>query len=188
MKNPGFDSMETNFKVRSFDATISFEEYRSLPKYPLYIILDNLRSAFNVGSIFRLCDSFRVKGLFLCGSTAYPPHLKLEKTSMGTMNYVPWKRFETTSEAVLHLKKENIPVWAAETTPLAKPYTQADYPEQVAIVFGNEALGVSAEVMGLCDAFVEIPMYGFKNSINVAAACAVIGSWFVHQQKKPFIT
>jgi tRNA G18 (ribose-2'-O)-methylase SpoU len=107
---------------------------------------------------------------------------------MGTMNYVPWRRFETTKEAVLHLKNENIPVWAAETTPLAKPYNQADYPDEVGIVFGNEALGVSTEVMGLCDAFVEIPMYGFKNSINVAAACAVIGSWFVHQQKKPLIS
>jgi 23S rRNA (guanosine2251-2'-O)-methyltransferase len=187
MKNPGLDSAETNFKVRSFDATISYEAYRELPKNPLYLILDNLRSAFNVGSIFRLCDSLRVKGLFLCGSTAYPPHVKLEKTSMGTVNYVPWKRFEETKDAVLILKKENIPVWAAETTPLAKPYTAPCYPEELGIVFGNEALGVSSAVMRLCDAFVEIPMYGFKNSINVAAACAVIGCWFVHQQKKPFI-
>jgi 23S rRNA (guanosine2251-2'-O)-methyltransferase len=184
MKNPGLDSMETNFKVRSFDAAISYEEYRHLPKYPLYIILDNLRSAFNVGSIFRLCDCLRVEGLFLCGSTAFPPHIKLEKTSMRTVTYVPWKRFETTKEAVLFLKNSNIQVWAAETTPLAKPYDLVDYPEKVGIVFGNEALGVSSEVLGLCDAFVEIPMYGFKNSINVAAACAVIGSRFVHVKNR----
>jgi 23S rRNA (guanosine2251-2'-O)-methyltransferase len=188
MKTPELDSIETNFKVRSFDATISLDEYRKLPKFPLYIVLDNLRSAFNVGSIFRLCDSLRVKGLFLCGSTAFPPNLKLNKTSMGTMDYVPWKRFETTKEAVNNLKNENIQVWAAETTPLAKPYYRVVYPHEVGIVFGNEALGVSNEVMELCDGFVEIPMYGFKNSINVAAACAVIGSYYVHQQKKPLIT
>jgi 23S rRNA (guanosine2251-2'-O)-methyltransferase len=187
MKHPGFDSTETNFEVRSFDAKISCEEYNCLPKNPLYIILDNLRSAFNVGSIFRLCDSLRVKGLFLCGSTAFPPHLKLEKTSMGTVNYVPWERYEKTTEAVLKLKNQNVPVWAAETTSLAKPYTVCNYPDELGIVFGNEALGVSGEVLQLCDAFVEIPMYGFKNSINVAAACAVIGCWFVHAKKKPFI-
>jgi tRNA G18 (ribose-2'-O)-methylase SpoU len=186
MKNPGIDSKETNFKVRSFDADISLEEYNRLPKSPLYIILDNLRSAFNVGSIFRFCDSLRVKGLFLCGSTAFPPHLKLEKTSMGTVNYVPWSRYEKTADAVLELKKRNIPVWAAETTSHSMPYTGANYPDELGIVFGNEALGVNGDVLKLCDAFIEIPMYGFKNSINVASACAVIGCWFVHAKKKPF--
>jgi tRNA G18 (ribose-2'-O)-methylase SpoU len=187
MKNPGIDSIETNFKVRSFDATISYEEYRRLPKNPLYIILDNLRSAFNVGSIFRLCDSLRVKGLFLCGSTAFPPHVKLEKTSMGTIGFVPWTRFEKTEDAALHLKKQNVPIWAVETTSLSKPYTAVRYPHELAIVLGNEALGISREVLSLCDTFIEIPMMGFKNSINVAAACAVIGCWFVHTQKKPLI-
>jgi 23S rRNA (guanosine2251-2'-O)-methyltransferase len=185
MKNPGIDSVETNFKVRSFDAKISLEEYKGLPKNSLYIILDNLRSAFNVGSIFRLCDSLRVKGLLLCGCTAFPPHIKLAKTSMGTMDYVPWRRYEKTTEAILELKKQNIPIWAAETTPLAKPYNDCNYPEELGIVLGNEALGVSSDVMELCDAFIEIPMYGFKNSINVAAACAVIGCRFVHAKKKP---
>jgi 23S rRNA (guanosine2251-2'-O)-methyltransferase len=186
MKNPGLDSTETNFKVRSFDTKISLDEYNRLPKSPLYIILDNLRSAFNVGSIFRLCDSLRVTGLLLCGSTAFPPHVKLEKTSMGTVNYVPWKRYEKTTDAVFELKRRNIPVWAAETSSRSKPYTAPVYPDEVGIVFGNEALGVSGEVLNICDGFIEIPMHGFKNSINVAAACAVIGCWFVNVKKKPF--
>jgi 23S rRNA (guanosine2251-2'-O)-methyltransferase len=186
MKNPGLDSTETNFHVRSFDLNIPYDEFNKLAKNPLYIILDNLRSAFNVGSIFRLCDCLRVKGLFLCGTTAFPPHIKLAKTSMGTVNFVPWKRFEKTTDAILYLKENTIPVWAAETTPLAKPYTDAEYPEELGIVFGNEAKGVSNDALLLCDGFVEIPMFGFKNSINVAAACAVIGSWFVHVKKKPF--
>jgi len=167
--------METNFEVRSFDARIPLEQYNLLAKKPLYIILDNLRSAFNVGSIFRLCDAMRVSGLFLCGYTASPPHVKLEKTSLGTIDYVPWRKFPSTIEAVRFLKEQNIPVWAAETTSASVPYDKACYPSPLGIVFGNEALGVSADVLSLCDGLVEIPLQGFKNSINVAASCAVIG-------------
>jgi len=166
---------ETNFHVRSFDVSIPLEKYSALEKNPIYIILDNLRSAFNVGSIFRLCDAMRVSGLFLCGYTAFPPHLKLDKTSLGTINYVPWKKFDTTAGAVLYLKEKGIAVWAAETTSASIPYTKAKYPSPLGIVFGNEALGVSREVIDLCDELVEIPLYGYKNSINVAASCAVIG-------------
>jgi tRNA G18 (ribose-2'-O)-methylase SpoU len=166
---------ETNFEVRSFDAAIPLEEYAALPKNPLYIILDNLRSAFNVGSIFRLCDAMRVSGLFLCGYTASPPHAKLDKTSLGTIDYVPWKKFETAVDAVRYLKNQNIPVWAAETTSRSVPYDEAEYPSPLGIIFGNEALGVSAAALGICDGLVEIPLHGFKNSINVAASCAVIG-------------
>jgi tRNA G18 (ribose-2'-O)-methylase SpoU len=166
---------ETNFEVRSFDARIPVEQYAALPKTPLYIILDNLRSAFNVGSVFRLCDAMRVSGLFLCGYTASPPHAKLDKTSLGTIDYVPWKKFPTAVEAVLYLKGRGVPVWAAETTSKSLPYNAVRYPSPLGIVFGNEALGVSAEALEACDALVEIPLYGFKNSINVAASCAVIG-------------
>ena len=182
MKNPGLDSMETNFKVRSLDANISLEDYNKLPKNSLYIILDNLRSAFNVGSIFRISDILRVTGLFLCGSTAFPPHAKLAKTSMGTIDYVPWKRFETTIDAVRYLRQRAVPVWAAETTSRSKPFMDVDVPKEVAIVFGNEALGVNSEVLRECDAIIEIPVYGFKNSLNVAAACAVIGYWIVERK------
>jgi tRNA G18 (ribose-2'-O)-methylase SpoU len=167
--------METNFEVRSFDAHIPLDRYAALEKNPLYIILDNLRSAFNVGSIFRLCDAMRVSGLFLCGYTASPPHAKLEKTSLGTIDYVPWKKFESTIDAVRYLKGQDIPVWAAETTSGSVPYNAARYPSPLGIIFGNEALGVSREALDLCDGLVEIPLYGFKNSINVAASCAVIG-------------
>jgi len=161
--------------VRSFDADITVEEYRALPKNPLYIILDNLRSAFNVGSIFRLCDGMRVSGLYLCGYTASPPHVKLEKTSLGTVDYVPWKRFDTAAEAVCELRNRGIEVWAAETTSRSVDYRHVSFPAQLGIVFGNEALGVNREVLSLCDRLVEIPLYGFKNSINVATSCAVIG-------------
>ena len=167
--------METSFTVRSFDAEIPLSVYETLPKNPLYIILDNLRSAFNVGAVFRLCDGMRVSGLFLCGYTAFPPHTKLEKTSLGTIRYVPWKHFTNTLEAVAYLKTKNIPVWAAETTSHSVDYRECTFPDSLGIVFGNEALGVEKKVMEACDQLVEIPLFGFKNSLNVATSCAVLG-------------
>lgn len=176
--------IETNFEVRCFDSPMPLKEYEKLPKNGLYIILDNLRSAFNVGSIFRLCDTMRVSGLFLCGYTAYPPHVKLDKTSLGTIDYVPWKHFETTMEAVEYLKSKNIPVWAAETTSHSEHYDEIEVPNEVGIIFGNEALGVEEEIMKQCDKLIEIPTYGFKNSLNVATSCAVIGYKMIEKIKK----
>ena len=167
--------METGFEVRSRDAAIPLDDFRRLPRRPLYIILDNLRSAFNVGAIFRTCDALRVSGLFLCGYTAIPPHSKLAKTSLGAIEYVPWKKFETALGAVRHLREQEIPVWAAETASASFPFQDAPYPPRLGIVFGNEALGVSREVLEECDALVEIPVYGFKNSLNVSVACGIIG-------------
>ncbi len=176
--------IETNFHVRSYDATISLEEYNAQKKFDLYIILDNLRSAFNVGAIFRLCDAMRVSGLFLCGYTASPPHIKLEKTSLGTISFVPWKSFTTALEAVRYLHNKSIPVWAAETTSHSKSYHLEPIPQQVGVVFGNEALGVSEEVLSECDCLIEIPTYGFKNSLNVATACSVIGFKILEEMAK----
>jgi 23S rRNA (guanosine2251-2'-O)-methyltransferase len=166
---------ETNFEVRSFDASIPLDEYKRLEKNRLFIVLDNLRSAFNVGAIFRTCDALRVSGLYLCGCTAFPPHVKLEKTSLGTIDYVPWKRFETALEAVQYLRSEQIPVWAAETTSRSEPFYRMKYPPALGLVFGNEALGVSREVLEVCDDLIEIPLYGFKNSLNVATSVGIIG-------------
>jgi 23S rRNA (guanosine2251-2'-O)-methyltransferase len=180
--------IETNFEVRSRDAAISLEEYNLLPKNPLYIILDNLRSAFNVGAIFRLCDVMRVEGLFLCGYTAFPPHNKLAKTSLGTIDFVPWKKFDSASEAVLFLRERGVPVWAAETTSKSRAYDAVDYPPRLGMVFGNEALGVEKEVLDLCDDVVEIPVYGFKNSLNVATSCAVIGCKILEGMRQKKVT
>jgi 23S rRNA (guanosine2251-2'-O)-methyltransferase len=168
-------NIETNFEVRTLDAAISPEEYRKLPKNPLYVILDNLRSAFNVGAIFRTCDALRVSGLYLCGYTACPPHDKLTKTSLGAVDFVPWKRFASAADAIRSLQADGIPVWAAETTSRSTPYFEANYPSPLGIVFGNEALGVSSEAIEVCDALIEIPVFGFKNSINVATSCGIIG-------------
>jgi 23S rRNA (guanosine2251-2'-O)-methyltransferase len=188
MKKNDPSGIETNFEVRSLDAAVSLEEYNRIPKNPLYIVLDNLRSAFNVGAIFRLCDVLRVSGLFLCGYTAFPPNKKLEKTSLGTTKYVPWKKFDSAHDAVSFLKAKGIPVWAAETTSKSKPYDAVAYPSPLGVVFGNEALGVTRGVLDICDDIVEIPVYGFKNSLNVAASCAVIGYTAIGAMRKKKVT
>ena len=167
--------IETGFGVRSFDADISPQEYAELPKTPLYFVLDNLRSAFNVGAFFRLGDILRVSGIYLCGYTAFPPHVKLNKTSLGTIDFVPWKHFGETQDAISDLKKKGVSVWAAETAKDAVRYDKIGIDKPLALLFGNEALGVSQEVLALCDGITEIPTFGFKNSMNVATAGAVLG-------------
>jgi len=171
---PGDFGKETTFQVRNFDASLSVEEYRQLPKHPLHLVLDNLRSAFNVGSIFRTADTARLARVITCGYTAHPPHAKLDKTALGTLTYVAAEHFDAALDAVAALQEQGIPVWGLETTSRSKVYTTVSYPRPLAVVLGNEALGVSCEVLERCDELIEIPMFGFKNSLNVAAAGAVV--------------
>ena len=111
----------------------------------------------------------------MCGYTAYPPHIKLEKTSLGTTDFVTWKHFEKTEDAIWELKRKSVSIWAAETAENAVRYDKMSVEKPLALVFGNEALGVSTEVLSLCDGIVEIPVFGLKNSMNVATAGAVLG-------------
>ena len=162
---PGNYGKETSFEVRNFDAQMSLDEYARLPKHPLYLILDNLRSAFNVGSIFRSADAARLLAVYTCGYTAHPPHPKLDKTALGTLEYIETHHFATTLEAVDYLRERNVPVWALETTSQSRCYTELDYPQPLALIVGNEALGIDREVLECCDQLVEIPMYGYSESI-----------------------
>ena len=165
---------ETCFEVRSHDSPIPLEEYRRLPKNPVHLVLDRLRSAFNVGSIFRTAETARAAEVITCGYTAHPPHPKLEKTALGTLEYVPTRHFEHTLDAVRSLRDTGVRLVALETTSGSLPYASVSYPQPVALVLGNEALGVGREVLDACDDVVEVPMYGYKNSMNVACACAVV--------------
>ena len=171
---PGDYGKETSFEVRNHDSPLSLEVYQRLPRHSIYLVLDNLRSAFNVGSIFRTADTARIAGITTCGYTAHPPHPKLEKTALGTLDYVPTAHCDSTAAAVTSLQARNIPVWALETTSHSRIYTAVQYPRPLALVLGNEALGVNHLVLEQCDELIQIPMYGFKNSLNVASACAVV--------------
>lgn len=166
--------METSFKVRSFDSPLSPEEFRRLPRNPLFLVLDNLRSAFNVGSLFRTADCLRAARVLLCGITAHPPHGKLDKTAVGTLDYVPWEYHPTALGAVRKLKKKGVHVMALETTNRSLPYTRIAYPAPLALVVGNEALGVSRDVLQAVETIVEIPVKGCKNSLNVAVATGIV--------------
>ena len=171
---PGDLGKETSFEVRTCDSPLPLEQYAQLPKHPVHLVLDNLRSAFNVGSIYRTADTARLASVCTGGYTAHPPHPKLDKTALGTLDYVPTRHFASTLAAVDHLRDRGIAVWALETTSASRSYTAVEYPRPVGLVLGNEALGVDRAVLERCDQLVEIPMYGYKNSLNVAAACAVV--------------
>lgn len=152
---------------------LSLEEARATLRFPFYGILDCLRSAHNVGSIFRTCDGAGVGGLSLCGYTPTPPHRHLAKTALGAVDVVPWQKFESVEDAIADLRTRKIHVLALEKT--ESSVSLYDYPLEfpLALVCGNEAAGLSSEVCALCDAIVHLPMWGHKNSLNVSVAFGV---------------
>ena len=171
---PGNHGKETSFVVRTQDSPLSLDEYRQLPRHPIHLVLDNLRSAFNVGSIFRTADTARIASISTCGYTAHPPHPKLDKTALGTVDLIRSTHFAGTESAIRALQDQGVSVQALETTSASVTYTDLSFPKPVALVLGNEALGVSREVLDLCDGLIQIPTFGFKNSLNVASAAAVV--------------
>ena len=175
--------METKFTVRSFDAQIPLEVFKQRPRRPIYVVLDNLRSAFNVGGIFRTADCAGVQKVIPCGITAYPPHRKLDKTALGTADYVPWEHYESALQAVRELKAQGIRIIALETTDISVPYHKMEFPSPVCLVLGNEALGVSQDVLEAADRIVEIPVVGFKNSLNVGIAFGIVVYEIVRQHE-----
>jgi tRNA G18 (ribose-2'-O)-methylase SpoU len=140
----------------------------------IYVVLDGLRSAFNVGSILRTSDASAVQMVYLCGVTAYPPNPKLEKTALGAAEHVPWKYFKRTEDAIGELRAIDVPLIGVETVAESIPYTDFVFPDPVAIIFGHEIYGISDPVLNLLDKVVRIPMRGAKTSINVATACGIV--------------
>ena len=142
--------------------------------HPLYVVLDNVRSAANVGNIFRAAEAARVTSLYTCGITPGPPEPKLLKTAMGAAEHVAHEHSGSTLRVVRELRARGVSVWAVETTAHSVAYDTAELPRPLALVFGNELIGVDTEVLACCDGVVEIPMYGVKNSLNVATAASVL--------------
>ena len=157
------------------------EALPAIARNPIHVVLDNLRSAFNVGSIFRTADAGAVTHMHLCGMTSYPPNRKLEKTALGALDYVPWTHRADTREAIFELRSEGIACVAIEAVEGAELHTTFPWPRPVAIVFGNEVTGIAPDILSLCDATVRIPMRGYKNTINVATAFGVVMYEIVRQ-------
>ncbi len=149
---------------------------RQLPKLPVVIVLDNVRSALNVGSVFRTCDAFAAAEILLCGITAQPPHREIFKTALGATNTVPWQHFAHTSEAAVYLQVKGYVVWVVEQTDssLLLPAFQPDAEQKYALVFGNEVHGVSEEWLALAQGAIEVPQWGAKHSLNVAVCTGVV--------------
>ncbi|MBK8196064.1 MAG: RNA methyltransferase [Lewinellaceae bacterium] len=154
---------------------ISVEAFREQKKMPLVLVLDNVRSALNVGSIFRTADAFAVERIILCGITARPPHREILKTALGSTDSVAWEYFEDTPTAVSALKTAGYKVLAVEQT-THKTWLQDFHPddrEQYALLLGNEVEGVGEQALALCDGAIEIPQSGTKHSLNVAVAAGI---------------
>jgi len=182
--------MKTKLKIKTLDSLISIEEFNKIPKAPITVILDNLRSAFNVGSIIRTSDCALVEKVTMCGITAHPPHKKLEKTAVGTLDYVNCEYEPFLIDAVKKEQNKGRPVIALETTNKSKNIWDFKFPLPVSIVLGNEALGVSKSILEIVDNIIEIPMFGFKNSINVAVAYGIViheiqrQHWHIYPKQK----
>ena len=162
---------------------MTVEEFRASEKLPLTVVLDNVRSLNNIGSVFRTSDAFRVGHIALCGITATPPHREIHKTALGAEESVEWSYHEETVACVQELKALGYMVYAVEiahdSLKLGTDEVATDRP--VAIVFGNEIDGVQEEVMELCNGFLEIPQSGTKHSLNVSCAAA-IAIWEISKQ------
>ncbi len=143
-------------------------------RLPLRIVLDNLRSAFNVGSIFRTAEGAGVEWIHLCGITPYPPHPKLEKTARGATSLVPWSHHVDTMEAIRSLRDRNYVLAALELTDQSVDYSGLTYPRPVAFILGHEVAGVTRPVLEAADWVIEIPLRGYKNSLNVATTAGIL--------------
>lgn len=162
---------------------LTVEEFRESAKLPLTVVLDNVRSQNNIGSVFRTADAFRVEHIALCGICSTPPHREIHKTALGAEESVEWSYHEDTVECVRALKERGYKVYAVEIAheSIRVDDLKAVALDNVAIVFGNEVEGVQEEVMEFCDGALEIPQEGTKHSLNVSCAAAIV-MWEMYKQ------
>ena len=163
---------------------LTVAEYKESDMQPLVVVLDHVRSLYNVGSVFRTSDAFRVEAVLLCGITACPPHPEIHKTALGAEESVHWIHYERTESAVRDLKQKGYTVLAVEqcegSTMLQMFEPQAD--EKYAVVLGNEVKGVQQQVVDMCDGCLEIPQWGTKHSLNVSVAAGIV-LWHLTDKK-----
>ena len=154
----------------------STDEMKSVEKLPFTVILDNVRSLNNVGSVFRTSDAFFMEQIFLCGITATPPHRDIQKTALGATESVHWKYFPSTIEAVQRLKETGYKIAVVEQTENSTKLNEFVFPKNKkwAIVFGNEVEGVSQDVINLSDVVIEIPQFGTKHSLNISVSAGIV--------------
>ncbi len=152
------------------------DAFRQAEKFPLVLVLDNIRSMMNIGSVFRTADAFLLEAIYLCGITATPPHREIHKTALGATDTVHWEYVEQTVDAISHLKQNGYQIFALEQTDQSldlfdfKPQSDQRY----ALVFGHEVKGVDETVLQQCDGCLEIPQFGTKHSLNIAVTAGMV--------------
>ena len=165
-------------KLRTIEMNrLTLEEFKEAEKLPLIVVLDDVRSLYNVGSVFRSCDAFRVEAVYLCGITATPPNAEIHKTALGGEDSVDWVYFKTTEEAVEKLKEKGYFVYSIEQVEgstklqhLAEAHQSYGY----AVIFGNEVKGVKQNIVDMSDGCLEIPQFGTKHSLNVSVTAGSV--------------
>ena len=155
---------------------LSIEEFKNSSKTPVIVILDNIRSAHNVGSVFRTCDAFLIDKIILCGITAIPPNKEIRKTALGSSESVDWRYYKNTEEVIMKLKKKDYQIIAVEQANKSiklesfRPENEKKY----AIIFGNEIKGISQKIIDNSDSVIEIPQFGTKHSLNVSVSAGIV--------------
>ena len=155
---------------------MSVEEFKHAEKIPVIVVLDNIRSAYNVGSVFRSADAFLIEAVYLCGYTAKPPHKEISKTALGATESVSWKGFDKVGDAVTELKSQGYKVYAIEQVENSTSLENLNSlnNSKLALIFGNEVCGVQQEIIPECDGCVEIPQFGMKHSLNISVAAGIV--------------
>jgi tRNA G18 (ribose-2'-O)-methylase SpoU len=155
---------------------IGKEEFKLANKLPVILILDNVRSLHNVGSVFRTSDAFLVSAIYLCGITGTPPNSEIQKTALGATESVLWRYFSTTKEAILEARKQNFYIFSVEQTVSSKELQNINFKHfnKCALVFGNEVEGVGQEIIDLSDECIEIPQFGTKHSFNISVSAGIV--------------
>ena len=164
---------------------LSVESYKKASKIPLIVVLDNIRSLNNIGSVFRTSDAFLIEKIYLCGITACPPHRDIHKTALGATDSVSWEYRESTVDLVREIKANGIKVMSVEQAEHSVMLHDFEVSEdkRIAVVFGNEVKGVQQEVVDQCDGCIEIPQFGTKHSLNVSVSCGVV-LWDLYSKMK----
>ncbi|MDK2978073.1 MAG: hypothetical protein PWP52_787 [Bacteroidales bacterium] len=155
---------------------LNIEEFKNAPKTPIIVILDNIRSLNNIGSVFRTSDAFLIEKIILCGITAKPPHKDIQKTALGATESVDWEYIEEISEAIKSLKKSGFTIVSIEQTENAVELQNItiEAKKKYAIIFGNEVKGVQQEVVNQSDYCIEIPQFGTKHSFNISVSAGIV--------------
>lgn len=162
-------------QLRSLDPAAAQGLKPTLKRHPLVLVLDNILDTYNIGSFFRLADALGVQKLYLPPTSVTPPNLKIHRASIGTWKLVDWEQYENLEKLLQQLRKDSYTLYGIEQDPCSVSYEKINYQFPAALVLGSESLGISPETRRLCHHLVEIPQWGFNQSLNVLVAAAVVG-------------